>query len=87
LTWEYEWSSTAYHVGIKNKDVPVTDSDLLKEIDNWRLYLSGNDKDIEELRLKTRTERPAGGEGFIAKAERIVSRVLRPGKAGRPRKN
>ncbi|MBU0480912.1 MAG: transposase [Proteobacteria bacterium] len=85
--WEYEWSSAAYHVGIKNEDVLVTDSDLLKEIDDWRLYLSGNDKDIEELRLNTRTGRPAGGEGFIAKAERIVSRVLHPGKAGRPKKN
>jgi putative transposase len=85
--WDYEWSSAAYHVGIKDTDLLVTESDLLKDIDDWRQYLSGNDQDIETLRLNTRTGRPIGGDGFVLMAERIANRVLRPGKAGRPRSN
>ena len=85
--WEYQWSSAAYHVGIEDENPLVTESDLLKKIDDWQEYLSEQDSDIEKLRLNTRTGRPIGGESFVEKAEKIVSRVLRPGKAGRPRRN
>jgi len=85
--WEYQWSSAAYHVGIKDEDALVSKSDLLKEIDDWQEYLSEQDNDIERLRLNTRTGRPIGDEGFLEKAEKLVSRALRPGKAGRPRTN
>ena len=84
--WEYEWSSAAYHVGIKDEDALVTRSDLLKDIDDWQEYLSEQDHNIEKLRMNTRTGRPIGGVGFVKKAEKIVNRVLRPGKAGRPKK-
>lgn len=84
--WDYEWSSAAYHAGVKERDALVTDNDLLKEIDDWQKYLSDNDKDIEELRLHTRTGRPIGEESFITRAEKIAGRHLRLSKAGRPRK-
>ena len=84
--WDYEWSSAAYHAGVRERDALVTDTDLLKEIDDWQKYLSDSDKDTGELRLHTRTGRPIGGEGFIQRAEKISSSVLRLGNAGRPRK-
>ncbi|MEN8136252.1 MAG: transposase, partial [Thermodesulfobacteriota bacterium] len=85
--WNYQWSSAAYHAGLKERDELITDTDILDEIDDWKMYLSDRDMDLDELRQKTRTGRPIGGEGFILKAEEIAGRCLRPGKAGRPKKN
>jgi len=38
---------------------------------------------VHELRRHERTGRPFGGERFLARLERLVGRVLHPGKAGR----
>lgn len=85
--WDYKWSSAAYHMGMTETDILTTDTDILKDIDNWRMFLLGTEKDLDVLRRKTRTGRPCGDSGFLAKAERITKRFLQPGKAGRPRKN
>lgn len=85
--WDYQWSSAAYHAGMQERDVLISGPDILDEIDDWRMYLSDGDTDLEELRQKTRTGRPIGDEGFILKAEAIAGRCLRPDKAGRPKKN
>lgn len=85
--WDYKWSSAAYHMGMTKSDILVTDTDILKDIDNWRMFLLGTEKDLDVLRQKTRTGRPCGDSGFLAQAERLTKRFLRPRKAGRPRKN
>ena len=85
--WDYKWSSAAYHMGMAEIDILVTDTDILKDIDNWRMFLLGTEKDLDVLREKTRTGRPYGDSGFLAMAERITKRFLHPRKAGRPRKN
>ena len=41
---------------------------------------------VARLRLNTRTGRPAGGAGFVAKVEALIDRVLRPKPVGRPTK-
>lgn len=83
--WDYKWSSAAYHSGLTERDVLITDTDILNEIDDWQKYLSDEDTNPDELRQRTRTGRPAGGEAFILKAEEMSNRILRPGKAGRPK--
>ena len=41
---------------------------------------------VQTIRACTRTGRPAGGETFIARLEKLTRRRLRPKKAARPRK-
>ena len=84
--WDYQWSSAAYHAGSAENDPLITDSDLLSDIDNWRMFLVETDNDIDMVRMKTRTGRPCGDDSFFAKAEKITKRFLLPKKAGRPRK-
>ena len=85
--WDYKWSSAAYHTGVTETDILITDTDILKDIDNWKVFLLGTEKGLGVLRKKTRTGRPCGDSEFLAKAERITKRFLRPRKAGRPKKN
>lgn len=85
--WDYKWSSAAYHTGKVKTDPLVVETDLLSEIDNWRMFLSEVDAEIEELRMQTRTGRPFGTVEFLKNAEELTRRVLRPLKGGRPRKN
>ncbi len=86
---DYPWSSALSHVkGVKDillsKDLP-----LLKEITDWRQYLSASEEDkvLKEIRTCTTTGRPAGDEFFVRKSEELLGRVLLPKPRGRPRKN
>jgi len=56
-------------------------------IGDWAKFVSDTTEEAERelLRRHQRTGRPLGGEGFIDEVERIVGRVLRPHKPGRPR--
>ncbi len=83
--WNYKWSSAAYHTGMIANDILVADTDLLGEIDNWKNYLSEDDKELENIRLTTRTGRPLGTHSFVERAEKTTQRELQPGKAGRPK--
>ena len=87
VPWEYEWSCALFHTGIAERDPLVKDRSLLGLSNDWRKFL-GNavDESFEELRLKTRTGRPAGDDAFIATVEKLTGRNLRLGKPGRPRK-
>ena len=86
--WDYPWSSAAYHIGKIEKDILVEDRTLTGLIDDWQSFLA-DDKDppAEEIRLATRTGRPAGDSSFIKSLEHLTSRSLQRGKAGRPVKN
>jgi putative transposase len=81
--WDYEWSSARYHAGMVNDDPLVTEKKMLADVDDWRLFLSKEDGDLDFLREKTRTGRPCGSETFYEKAERLTGRVLHHGKPGR----
>ncbi len=80
--WDYLWSSARYHVGLVDKDPLVAEEDLLSDIDDWRLFLSQEDVNLDFLREKTRTGRPCGNEGFDKKAEGLTGRLLCQEKLG-----
>ena len=85
---DYRWSSALSH--IEGLDDPILSSDLplLKEITDWREYLSKPDDKviIERLRRCTSTGRPMGSASFVKKIEGLLGRVLVPQPIGRPRK-
>ena len=84
----YLWSSALSHVkGVKDS-ILSDDFPLLKEIPNWREYLSISDKEvlIQELRRCTLTGRPSGSESFVKSIEAQLGRSLLPQPRGRPRK-
>ena len=60
---------------------------MLERVFHWRAYLEAAESvnRTDSIRLHTRTGRPLGAESFIAAAERMAGRTLRPGKPGRKR--
>jgi len=85
--WDYSWSSAAFHTGRKSTDPLVQDCTLSGMITNWEHYLAGESSgEVEQLRMATRTGRPAGGDAFTMKVEDLTGRNLKKGVPGRPRK-
>jgi putative transposase len=85
--WEYPWSSAGFHLGMTGVDPLVKEQTLPALAGNWREFLSSSDdKEMDALRMATRTGRPVGDEEFLAKlSERTGKKVMR-GRPGRPRK-
>jgi putative transposase len=85
---DYKWSSARGHGGAE-KDNLLSErwpsGDLL---DQWSDLLLGADeqKELDTIRLSTRTGRPLGDETFIEQVERIIKRTIRSRRRGRPRK-
>ena len=85
---DYQWSSAAYHIGKIENDILVDDRTLSGLIDDWQSFLTDDRYPLtEEIRLATRTGRPAGDSSFIKSLEHLTGRSLKRGKAGRPVKN
>jgi putative transposase len=86
--WDYSWSSAAFHVKRADVDMLVGDRTMYGLIEeDWYKYLE-NDKDIpiDEIRMATRTGRPAGDQYFTESIAQLTNRSLQKGKPGRPRK-
>lgn len=78
---------TAAHLAGKD-NVLVQAGPLLKPAPRWAQHLSA-DADAEtvrQLRRHAATGRPAGGERFPKRLEKLLGRVLRPRKPGRKKK-
>lgn len=85
--WDYPWSSACFHVGKKDSDPLITDRTLPGLITGWEELLCRDIEDgVEQLRLATRTGRPAGGDAFVAAVKDLTGRDLCKRQAGRPRK-
>ncbi|MCX5847809.1 MAG: hypothetical protein NTW12_15880 [Deltaproteobacteria bacterium] len=85
--WEYPWSSAGFHSGVCAVDPLVKEKTLPTLAGNWREFLSGgDDKEVDTLRMATRTGRPAGDEVFITALSKIAGKNVMCGKPGRPRK-
>ena len=85
--WEYPWSSAGFHSGMTAVDPLVKEKTLPMLIGNWREFLSGgDDKELNTLRMATRTGRPAGDEVFITELSKITGKNVMRGRPGRPRK-
>ena len=84
---EYPWSSAKAHMKGRNDDL-VKVQPLLRMVDDWRQFLSGDvsDEEYELLQRHERTGRPLGGTSFIERLENKLSRILTPQKGGRPKK-
>jgi len=86
---EYPWSSVASHCGLRTDILlsPLPDGGPGSSPE-WSAWLGEGDdpRTLEQLRLNTRTGRPAGEKGFVAKLESLLSRALWPKPVGRPRK-
>ena len=84
---EYTWSSAKAHMKGRNDDL-VKVQPLLRMVDDWRQFLSGDvsDEEYELLQRHERTGRPLGSTSFIERLENKLSRILTPQKGGRPKK-
>lgn len=86
----YPWSSAAAHTG--GRDL----ADLL-DLSYWRtrytckawhaeLCRPNPDELVEQIRSKTNSGRPLGGEDFVGELEQRLGRLLKPSRRGRKRK-
>ena len=84
---QYRWSSAAAYLFGKD-DSLVKVHRLNKIIDDWRgFFKEGVDSMMaERLRKHEHTGRPLGSEKFVLKLEKTLNRMLKPKKAGRPKK-
>ena len=84
---KYPWSSAKAHMKGRNDDL-VKVQPLLRMVDDWRQFLSGDvsDEEYELLQRHERTGRPLGSTSFIERLENKLSRILTPQKGGRPKK-
>ena len=84
---DYPWSSARYNCGLAESDYLLRERILPAMVDDWTSFLLGGEKDIEARVLQAmRTGRPAGDEVFVEMLESATGRILKPQKAGRPRK-
>jgi len=84
---QYRWSSTAKYV--YGKSDPLVKACRLHEmVEDWSGYFDQNVDPIlnERMRIHEQTGRPLGSEKFVMKLEKKLNRILRPKKAGRPKK-
>ena len=86
--WRWPWSSAAAHMSGED-DVLVKTGPLLKRAGcTWRDFLAAglSETDAELLRRHERTGRPLGGDGFVARLEKALRRILHRQQPGRKRK-
>ena len=81
--WRYRWSSAAAHLAGKDERL-VRVRPLLEMCRDWREFLAEglSPEEAETFRRHERTGRPLGSEGFVARLEKALGRVLRPRKRG-----
>ena len=85
---EWSWSSAAAHCG-QRPDVLLSELPVRPAwLQDWSAWLATPEPEqtVNRLRLSTRTGRPVGTSDFLDRLERLLGRILRPQKGGRPRK-
>jgi putative transposase len=83
---DWRWSSAQAHIQSKRADFPsLTEWLEESELESYKKFVSVNGNE-EEIRKSTSTGRPLGDLDFLCRMEEITGRLLRPKKAGRPRK-
>lgn len=82
---DWPWSSAAAHLGGRD-DSLVTVKPLLDRINDWESYLSAEpeaQEALQHIQRHSRTGRPLGASGFVAKLESLTGKVLAPRRPGR----
>ena len=84
---DWPWSRARAHLSGRG-DSLVKVAPWLAMVHDWRAFLHSArpEGEVEELRKHIRTGRPLGDEAFLDRLEGLVERVLKPKKAGRPKK-
>ena len=82
--WDYNWSSAAFHTGIRKNDCLVRKSDLLAEITDWKDFLKQDPDEIKLIRKNLKSGKPCGEENFIQHIENTTGRNLHIRRVGRP---
>jgi putative transposase len=69
-------------------DALVQVAPLLRLVPKWTAALEEDvpEERARDLRHHEATGRPLGGDGFVERLERVLGRLLRPGKPGRKKK-
>ena len=90
---DWPWSSAAGHCGLRGDELAGDPCGLHRDVapPQWSAWLAADWSEAEldrvnRIRCHTHTGRPAGDETFVDRLESLLGRVLRPKKAGRPRK-
>ncbi|MCX5783198.1 MAG: transposase [Elusimicrobia bacterium] len=80
--WEWEWSSNRINIYEKTKLFDFINT----KPSEWKKYTALNDDKpfMDEIRNHTKTGRPLGNIGFIARLEKKTGKVLRTLPRGRP---
>ena len=86
--WEWPWSSAAGHVSGRGDVLVRPGGPLAAEVSQWRRFLAAEEDEetLAILRRHGRTGRPWADPRVLARLEKLLSRRLAPGRAGRPRK-
>ena len=82
---QWRWSSAKAHIRGKD-DGLVRVAPMLERVDDWRSYVSDNERYYREINLierHARTGRPLGHKTFVKKLESITGGSLAPRKPGR----
>lgn len=81
--WDYPWSSAKAHV-LNHSDILLTDNCIALEVEDWRSFLSEDDKQDHADLLETHlmSGRPLGDNKFIEKLERLTGKILYKQKPG-----
>ena len=81
---EYRWSSAPAHV-FGRRDGLLSPNGLGIKRNNWRAYLREQEEEaeIKDIRARSLTGRPLGGDEFIAELEQSLDLELRHKKPGR----
>ncbi|MEI8376752.1 MAG: transposase, partial [Planctomycetota bacterium] len=83
---DWPWSSARAHLSGRD-DRSVRAAPMLARVANWRGLLdSAIREELRDFREHVRTGCPLGNATFVDRLERVVGRILRPQKAGRPSK-
>jgi putative transposase len=84
-----DWPSSSAQAHLCGRDDRlVRVAPMLAMVADWRGLLDSaiREEELRDLREHGRTGRPLGNATFVERLERVIGRVLRPGKAGRPSK-
>lgn len=88
--WRYAWSSAAAHTDEKAQSDLLNLRRWYKQFSSqqWRRELGEglSEEEVARIRLRTRTGRPLGSDGFVSKLETLLGRRVRALPVGRPRK-
>lgn len=84
---DYNWSTAAFHLGMKRDRLVRSDTQWGGAVDGWRAELAGfeDEDEVQLLRNRTKSGFPCGDEEFVQRLSEALGRPLVKRGRGRPR--